>query len=120
LAFPSQQPVEVWLDALRGRIYQASLHFDANGPVYHQEPGLGLVTESLANRDVNMRLLASSTLSSYLAETIVDCIPPQVFTPAVMVQAREQYGERFLRSWREVRPYYLQEPSITLKKAKQT
>jgi tRNA threonylcarbamoyladenosine biosynthesis protein TsaB len=120
LAFPSERPVNIWLDALRGRIYQAALHFDATGPVYVEAPRLGTLEEALKGLDVSMGLRVSPSLTNCKVGSSVDALPEHLFTPGVMAQLQAQYGNCFSRYWRDVRPLYLQEPSITLKKAKQT
>lgn len=119
IAFNRQQSVQIWIDALRGRIYQATLNFDASGPIYDLEPSLGMVEEALSKRVLGSSLQVSSTLTSYLPNSAVELIPVNLFTPSIMVQLHAKYGSRFTCSWRDVRPLYLQEPSITLKKVKQ-
>lgn len=114
LAAAQTQNTAIYIDALRLRSYHAVLRFEAEGPVYEQEPSLRMLLPEGNEAPAHSRLLLSPALAPLFpgqdAELIGD-----VFTPDVMLNLIQHYGDRFKRSWPEIKPFYLQAPSITLK-----
>lgn len=105
----------VYLDALRGRAYHAVIRLTEAGPVYGQEPVLKTLESPPPVLAAGVRRRASQTLLP-LFEGGVELIPDGASTPSRMLALITRYGDVWLRSWREVAPLYLQEPSITLRK----
>lgn len=112
-----RQPVAIYLDALRGRSYHATLSWVEQGPRYwRQPPGLLMLDENAPDPPLQAKLLVSAGLAPHFAWAKPDVIDERYFTPNAMAQLMARYGERFARPWQEAMPLYLQEPSITLKK----
>lgn len=122
LASNDQAPVTIALDALRGRIYRATLHFEASGSVYSEAPALETLAPSESPDIQATRLMVSPTLMETFTSTSerqgipLSPIPEQPDTPSDMLSLIARYGAAFARPWQEVKPLYLQEPSITLRK----
>lgn len=117
LAFAHKQPVSIYVDALRGRAYHASLSFDATGPVYQTLPTLVTLKPEDTQILSSHSTLVSPGLVTYFPAGLPCQIPEDFYSPASMLALMAQYGDRFVKPWRDVRPLYLQEPSITIKKA---
>ena len=118
LAATSENPLAVYVDALRGRAYHATLSWDEKGARYwRQPPSLVSLTAEPPDPPLQARLLISPTLAQYFPGTRLAFIAPDFYSPAAMAFLMAKYGDRFARHWREILPLYLQEPSITLKKA---
>lgn len=116
LASGYEQPVSVYLDALRGRAYHARLSFNEAGPVYEAAPAfVTLQPEGCLTMPAGS-VLISPTLSAFFPSVMPDLIADELFTPARMLALIMQYGDRFVTGWQSVRPLYLQEPSITIRK----
>ncbi|MCE3235921.1 MAG: tRNA threonylcarbamoyladenosine biosynthesis protein TsaB [Vampirovibrio sp.] len=117
LAYGYTQPVSVYIDALRGRAYHARVSFDEAGPVYEVPPALITLKPEGQAIEPDTVALVSPTLNAFFPETGVDWIPDDFFSPAPMLALIKRYHDRFVTGWQAVRPLYLQEPSITLRKA---
>lgn len=115
LAFGHNQPVHIYLDALRGRTYHAALHFEPSGPVYQQAPILRLLDDAFDSGSNPLSWLVSPTLESSFPQATTQLIPADLFTPAIMASLGVTHAGLFTKAWQEVKPLYLQEPSITLK-----
>lgn len=123
--------ISVFLDALRGRAYHAQLQFNEQGPVYQEPPSLKNLDSSepcYFNLDAaDTHYFISPTLK-HLFQPIedqqrkinqkasVDCISEDFFSPDAMLKLITAYPKIFVKSWQHIRPFYLQEPSITLAK----
>jgi tRNA threonylcarbamoyl adenosine modification protein YeaZ len=105
----------VYLDASRGRVYRAALSYGSNGPVYHQAPGMAVLSSENSTLPEQGRLLAAASLESVLLVESWQRLPEALYTPMLMGALIRRYGSYFQREWRDVAPLYLQEPSITLK-----
>jgi len=117
LAADTEIPLAIYLDALRGRAYYATLSWNAAGPTYwRQPPGLIRLNEEAPEPPPQARLLISSGLTAYFPESRIKLIDEHFFTPAAMAVLMQKYPTRFQLPWQKVEPLYLQEPSITLKK----
>ncbi len=120
LAFEAEAPTAVYLDALRGRAYHTVLAFGESAPVYHTPPellqlnGEGALPASPVLE--GMQYLVSPALASFFPDGATRLIEPDFFSPEAMVSLIGRYGDMYAKNWREVRPLYLQEPSITLRK----
>jgi tRNA threonylcarbamoyl adenosine modification protein YeaZ len=124
----------IYLDALRGRSYHAALRFDTEGPQYTRLPGMRTLSPPppppqdapseqpalsgpLAlppDTDAEAGLLISPSLAPFFPAEKPALIPEAVYTPAIMQDLIHRYGPAFRKAWRDVRPLYLQEPSVTL------
>jgi tRNA threonylcarbamoyl adenosine modification protein YeaZ len=113
LAFEHQEPISIYLDALRGRAYHAALYFNSSGPVYEQSPVLRHIEASV---ETGENLLVSTTLASLFPAEATRFISEELFTPTRMASLGATHTEIFTQPWQRVKPLYLQEPSITLKK----
>lgn len=117
LAADYEYPVAIYLDALRGRAYHATLCWGEQGAQYwRQPPGMVLLTEDVPSPPMQARLLVSPGLESYFPWVRPNIVPADFFSPTAMAQLMARYGQGFVRDWQEILPLYLQEPSITLKK----
>ena len=108
--------VAIYLDARRERAYHAMVGFDSTGPFYVKDPTLAALSDCLPER---IPLLVSASLEALLLlpdgnlQTVESL---NVFTPEVMMHLLGAYGHHFRYPWQEVKPLYLQEPSITQRK----
>jgi tRNA threonylcarbamoyladenosine biosynthesis protein TsaB len=121
LANQSPEPVDIFLDALRGRVYHACLRFDETGPVYCASAALKNISPEEVPVTANQMIVSPSLYAqweSHRMERGIDlrAIPEDWDSPAAMLALVQRYEDRFVRSWQEVKPFYLQEPSITLKR----
>lgn len=110
----SPAPVTVVLDALRGRLYAATLHFTDNGPAYDQAPAMRMAGEWEPPAG---SLLVEASLLDVFADRQPEVVRSDLFSPEVMLRLTLQYGGLFRKDWREIKPLYLQEPNITMRKA---
>ncbi len=94
----SDEVITVALDALRDREYSATLSIKAGVPVYTSEPVLQPIQEGL--------------------EPDFSTLPENPV--AVMHQLVQQSAQSYQKPWQDVVPLYIQEPNITIKKAKVT
>jgi tRNA threonylcarbamoyl adenosine modification protein YeaZ len=118
LAAEATDPTAIYLDALRGRSYTACLSWTGDGAKYwRQPPGMTRLDENPPDPPPMARLLVSPGLEKYFPWTKAKLVPGDFFSPHAMAVLMARYGRRFARRWPEVHPLYLQEPSITLKKA---
>lgn len=117
LAANREQNTAVYLDALRLRAYHAILRFEAQGPVYRQVPTLCLL-EPEGNKapEEHGNLLISPTLAPLFPSQEAELIE-ETFTPNVMLSLVQRYGDLFKKAWPDIKPFYLQAPSITVKPA---
>jgi len=120
LAVGAEAPTAVYLDALRGRAYHTVLSFGGSAPVYHAPLGLSQLDGDGGFRASpvleGLQYLVSPSLASFFSDKATRLIAPDFFTPAAMMSLIGRYGDLYAKKWREVRPLYLQEPSITLRK----
>lgn len=112
-------PTAIYLDALRNRSYQATLHFDETGVIYSQQPRLLILDPTEASMPIEP-LFVSESLAPLFVHAGSETIPPAWNSPAAMLKLILRYENRFLTDWEAVKPLYIQEPSITLKKAPST
>jgi len=118
LAAESDQPLAIYLDALRGRSYTACLSWTEAGPQYwRQPPGMLQLNGHPPDFPLQARLLISPGLAQHFPGMTHKLVPDDFFSPHAMATLMARYGRRFARRWPDVHPLYLQEPSITLKKA---
>lgn len=125
---PHTIPVTIHLDARRGKSFHAILQYEADGPIVLHEPALvSLSAESAEIAPANGGLLmASESLKPFFPTEPLDEHPCDFpaerthffeklpYTPDMMRRLIGRYGAFFRRSWQDVPPLYLQEPSITL------
>ncbi|HEY9687974.1 MAG TPA: tRNA (adenosine(37)-N6)-threonylcarbamoyltransferase complex dimerization subunit type 1 TsaB [Coleofasciculaceae cyanobacterium] len=121
LANQSPEPVDIFLDALRGRVYHACLRFDETGPVYCSPAELKVLSPDEAPATASQVIVSPSLYAQWeplmMKQGIsLRAIPEDWDSPAAMLALVQRYGDRFARPWLEVKPFYLQEPSITLKR----
>lgn len=114
-------PVAVYFDALRGRAYHAALTLTAEGPRYQAPPALLDLNDPSAHESAlqvgpEAALWVTSGLESFFPGRQCSLITDELITPSAMHRLISQNPAYFKRSWHEVRPLYLQEPSITVKK----
>lgn len=115
LATQVDNPVAIYLDALRNRTYHATLSLGHDAPVYRQEPTLRLIDPEQPPSH-NEALLVSPTLAPLFKASVASLIP-ETFSPVQpMLELIHRYGSTFQHPWDAVKPLYLQDPSITLKK----
>jgi tRNA threonylcarbamoyladenosine biosynthesis protein TsaB len=119
LAANYDYPVAIYLDALRGRSYHATLCWGEQGAQYwRQPPGMVMLTDDdLPSPPMQARLLVSPGLEPYFPWARPNLIEANFFSPTAMAQLMARFGQGFVRPWPDILPLYLQEPSITLKKA---
>lgn len=117
---PSQANVAIYLDALRLRSYHAILRMTPQGPCYQQPPILQILSneQKPAPSNSNSIVLISPTLAPLFSQKDIRFIE-ESFTPELMLQLIQQSGEVFQKNWQEIKPFYLQEPSVTVKKSTQ-
>ena len=119
LAAEQKKPVTVMIDALRGRAYTATLALTNDTINYQADPRLIQLnpTES-GPPDIppDTSILASPTLLPLLPETQISLLPEDFQSPQAMLSLIRRYGPAFERSWQSVKPLYIQEPSITIRK----
>lgn len=115
LAESFSQPVAIYLDAMRGKSFHASLAIQQGRPEYLTQPQLvyldntnaSLVTEHLPLIEEPLKTFFEGQASQILTN----------YQPIrAMHQLIQKSPESWITRWQEVRPLYLQEPSITLKK----
>lgn len=111
------EDMAIYLDALRLRTYHAALRFSADGPVYQQVPVLQTLSPEKNIAPADCQLLIAPTLAPLFPEQQPELIS-EVFTPDVMLQLIQQYGAHFQKQWQDIKPFYLQAPSITIKQPK--
>ena len=117
LAVDYEYPVAIYLDALRGRAYHATLCWGEQGPQYwRQPPSMVSLTDELPSPPMQARLLVSPGLEQYFPWAKPNLIATEFFTPLAMMKLMARFGDQFVKPWAELLPLYLQEPSITLKK----
>lgn len=120
LAFNAEKPTAVYLDALRGRAYHAVLSFGESGPVYHSPPALSqLNLEEVLPTPQSLegiQYLISLPLALFFEPQNTRLIEADFFSPTAMASLIARYGDCYAKNWRDVRPFYLQEPSITVRK----
>ncbi|HEY9746306.1 MAG TPA: tRNA (adenosine(37)-N6)-threonylcarbamoyltransferase complex dimerization subunit type 1 TsaB [Oculatellaceae cyanobacterium] len=115
LALGRTRPLAIYLDALRLRSYHAVLHYGEDGPVYSQEPCLQMLSSEGNMPPEGADLLTSPTLAPLFPSQHAEQIGED-FYPDAMLDLIQSYGPFFKQPWQEVKPLYLQAPSITLKK----
>jgi tRNA threonylcarbamoyl adenosine modification protein YeaZ len=118
LAATYDYPLAIYLEALRGRAYHATVCWDEQGPRYwRQPPGMLLLNDDdVPSPPMQARLLITPGLECYFPWAKPNFIAPDFYSPAAMAQLMARFGQRFARPWQDILPFYLQEPSITLKK----
>lgn len=114
LATEFDTPVAIYLDALRNRTYQATLSLGHDNPIYRQEPSLRLLPEQPPLH--NETLLVSPALAPLFKESAANLIPENFSPIQPMLDLIRRYGPNYQRDWESIKPLYLQDPSITLKK----
>ncbi len=115
LAQGASGPVTVVLDALRGRLYAASLDFTPQGPHYPMPPAL--VSQESWQPPATGTLLVTPSLGEAFDARMPRVFDSDWFSPETMQALSSRYADYYARSWPEVKPLYLQEPNITLRKA---
>lgn len=115
LEWGAKSPVTVVLDALRGRLYAASLDFTPQGPRYAMPPAL--VQQEQWQPPGEGTLLAAPSLQGAFSHPNPQVFRPEWFSPEVMQALIARYPGNFAKPWPEVKPLYLQEPNITPRKA---
>lgn len=126
-------PVSIYLNALRGKSYHACLHYTETGPQYLQEPSLQVLDLALSRTPSSQdattiasppicieptahpcEVLVAPALQAIYPHPWTALVDETTSTPALMGALLQRYPAYFQRPWQEVRPLYLQEPSITL------
>lgn len=115
LATPFDTPVAIYLDALRNRTYHATLSFGNEAAIYQQEPSLRLLNPEQPPLH-HEALLASPTLAPLFRESAIQLIPENFSPIQPMLDLIRRYGPKYQQDWDSIKPLYLQDPSITLKK----
>ncbi len=117
LAVDYDYPVAIYLDALRGRAYHATLCWGEEGPQYwRQPPRLVSLHDEIPNPPMQARLLVSAGLTPFFPWAKPGLIDADFFTPLAMMKLMDRFGSQFIKPWTDLLPLYLQSPSITLKK----
>jgi tRNA threonylcarbamoyl adenosine modification protein YeaZ len=109
-----KQNTAVYLDALRLRSYHAVLRFENQKPLYQQEPVLQTLNAENNQAPPSTRLLISPSLASSFPNGNA-LIIEDTFTPSVMLELIQANGPHFKKTWTDIKPFYLQAPSITVK-----
>jgi tRNA threonylcarbamoyl adenosine modification protein YeaZ len=115
LATQFDTPVAIYLDALRNRTYQATLSFGSETAIYQQEPNLKLLNPEQPPSHTEA-VLVSPTLATLFKEPATQLIPEDYSPIQPMLDLIRRYGSTYQRDWDSIKPLYLQDPSITLKK----
>lgn len=115
LAAQHEAPVAVYLDALRGRAYHAHLQIEPWGTRYQQAPTL-VQLDAAALPDADTLCVISPALAEFFTGRSVQLISKDWRPQAVMLRLMGQSPAAYRQDWSAVRPLYIQEPSITLKK----
>lgn len=118
LSAEHQGPLSIYLDALRGRAYQATLCLSESGTQYLQPPRL-VQLPLLLEADSQVKRMVSPALAEQFFQGPVLTTPQEWRPPEAMLRLITLSPEAYQRSWQEVRPLYIQEPSITLKKGQE-
>jgi tRNA threonylcarbamoyl adenosine modification protein YeaZ len=114
LAANRTQSTAIYLDALRLRAYHAVLRFESAGPVYQRPPMLCQLAAEGNTAPGDSALLVSPALVPLFPGQDAGLIE-ETFTPDAMLSLIQRYGDFFRKDWRDIRPFYLQAPSITVK-----
>jgi tRNA threonylcarbamoyladenosine biosynthesis protein TsaB len=109
----------VYLDALRLRSYHTVLRFTSVGPVYRQEPELHLLDAEQNTPPEQAKLLLSPSLPALFPAAEAYLIEDS-FTPDTMLSLIRRHGAYFQKTWQDIKPFYLQAPSITVKPNRST
>lgn len=117
LATQTDAPVSIYLDALRNRTYHATLTLGEDGVIYHQEPALKTLDPEAPPTHAEQLLIAPS-LAPLFAQSAFSEIQETYSPIQPMLQLIKRYGDKRLQQWDTLKPLYLQDPSITLKKKK--
>ncbi|WP_303675072.1 tRNA (adenosine(37)-N6)-threonylcarbamoyltransferase complex dimerization subunit type 1 TsaB [Vampirovibrio chlorellavorus] len=115
LAAGHDSPVAVYLDALRGRAYHAHLHIQSSGTAYQQPPTL-VQLDTATLPEAGTQCLISPTLTEYFLGRTAQPVSEGWRPQAAMLRLMSRAAAAYEQEWSAVRPLYIQEPSITLKK----
>jgi tRNA threonylcarbamoyl adenosine modification protein YeaZ len=116
LAFGISKPLAVYLDALRGRAYHSIIQFSDKGISYQISPTLRVLDQAAIPDGFEGEFLVSLSLSAGFPPDLTRVIADDFFSPMSMLQLIQAHGDSYLKPWQQVRPLYLQEPSITVRK----
>lgn len=117
----SGETCEIYWDALQGKAYFARLVYqpETDSPFFYEIPPclIHLSEQQLASSAMH-RIASEKLLSGHFSflegATSIESHPLQM--PLSMAEMIIRHDSALRRPWREVLPFYLQEPNITLRK----
>jgi tRNA threonylcarbamoyl adenosine modification protein YeaZ len=115
LAAQHDVPVAIYLDALRGRAYHAVIQTGPEGTRSQQAPTL-VQLDPTALPESETPCVISPTLAELFKGRPVHLISEDWRPQTAMLHLIRHCPTAYRQDWSDVRPLYIQEPSVTLKK----